>query len=122
MMCERDLVRALHDLAHVMIAPPGRRLLPEFGLGPDPANMQNNIRLVVSQADADIEEGQACDLHWCLAAYLEGVDGACEVEDYVNTNTPDATAVEDFGQRFVGVLPSDFTSVVLGVRQERLCA
>lgn len=118
-MCERDLMRALHDLAHAMIAPRKRRQLPEFGLGPDPANMQNNMRRVVSRKAAQAEEAYTCDLHWCLAAYLEGEDGAQEVENYVDTTVPAVRVIMRFGRRFARMLPRDFIDVVLETRHDR---
>lgn len=119
-MSERDLVRALHDLAHAMIAPAERRRLPEFGLGPDPANMQDHTPRVVSMRAAKAEESLACELHWCLAAYLEGVDGVRDVEGYVDMDVPLTRMINDLGRRFARVLPPDFTRVVLAVRQDRL--
>lgn len=112
-MSEADPLKAIHDVAHIMLAPPSRRKLPEFGLGEDPSNGKY-ARCVVSFEAAQREEYKACDLHWALAAYLEGTKGASFVESYLNMNhSPSEKTIVDMAK--YGGLPWDFVPTVLAV-------
>lgn len=106
----RDLL-AIHDVAHALLAPKRRLRLPEFGLGPDPSN-HSDAKCHVSPKNAQREEDHTCWLHWTLAGYLYGRDGAKEIVDYLSLeNVPPLDAVEEFRDRFT--LPSDYFEKVL---------
>jgi len=118
-MSERNPVRALHDVAHVMIASPRRRHLPEFGLGSDPMNSVREPLMFVTPRYAQYEEELTCDLQWALAAYIAGPKAAKHVEDYVFIDDPpDPRAIRRMADRHS--LPENFVKKVLRVRKERL--
>lgn len=114
-MSDCDDLLAIHDIAHVMLSAPSRRKLPEFGLGPDPSN-PSNAKRVVSAKNAQREEDQVCDLHWCIVAYLHGEVGADLVLCHLGMNNiPTLDVIEEFGKRYP--LPEDFVSVVSEVAE-----
>jgi len=109
---ESDIILSLHDVAHVLLSSPARRHLPEFGLGPDPANPSAAPR-VVSGEDAQWEEDRVCELHWSLAVYFWGKEGGAIVADYLGLQRDPLDKVSAFAERFPS-LPKDFTSKILG--------
>lgn len=62
----------LHEIAHLLLASPERRRMPEFGLGPDPYR-RNDVPCVIPREDADLEETHTCWLQ-LLLAHLLGLD------------------------------------------------
>lgn len=69
----------LHEIAHVLVAPPARRRLVEFGLGPDPYR-PSNARPCIPREEADAEELAACTMQLVLARLLGLDEGAIRTE------------------------------------------
>lgn len=59
----------LHEVAHLLLAAPQRRHLPEFGLGPDPYR-RNDVPCLIPRAQADREELHTCWMQLLLSRLL----------------------------------------------------
>lgn len=118
-MSENNVYKALHDVAHLMIADPERRWMPEWGLGEDP--MRDSPAMpVMHHKKAQDEESRTCDLQWALAAFTGGIKAACLVEDYVNIDVPPTEVrIQGMAKRYP-YLPKDFAKKVIAVRRARM--
>lgn len=119
-MSEYNELRAIHDIAHIMLASKKRRKMPEFGLGPDPSgDYSDKQTFSVAVKNPLDEELKACDLHWAMGAYLRGKKGALEVMEYVCieiSNIPNKQQIQRMA-RHKG-LPKNFVPTVLKVRKQ----
>lgn len=102
----------LHEIAHLLIAPPERRHLPEFGLGPDPYK-RNQVARVCSREEADREEVAACTLQLVLA-HLLGLDHAA-VRIEFQTAPLTRAALGDLRARYPDALPSGLWESALAI-------
>ena len=68
----RTYESVIHEVAHLLLSPPERIRLPEFGLGPDPCR-RGFVERVTSREEADLEEHDACVLQLLIVRIL-GLD------------------------------------------------
>jgi len=92
----------IHEIAHLLLAPPSRRDQPEFGLGPDPYK-RNHVPLTVPQGEADREELDACALQLLLVRLL-GLDEAAMMCEF-HTAPLTIERVQDLRARYPAALP-----------------
>lgn len=120
-LCDTPYESALHEVAHVLVAPARRLAMPEYGLGSDPGN-GTDAPLVIDHYRAEEEESRVCSLHWALAAYYIDAESAWRVMHFVNIGRlPRRNTICGIGARFPQ-LPRDFTEVVLSVQYQMIDA
>ena len=81
----------IHEVAHVLLAPPERRGLPELGLGPDPYR-RNFAAQTVPDEVAAREELDACTLQLLLVRLLGLNEAAVMCEVHTDRLSPDTVA------------------------------
>jgi hypothetical protein len=91
-----------HEIAHVLVAAPERRSLPEFGLGPDPYR-RSAVARVIPEDEADREELDACTLQLVLVRLLGLDEGAVMLE--VHTEPLSRARIESLRERRPHALP-----------------
>lgn len=94
----------LHEVAHLLLASPARRALPEFGLGPDPYR-RNDVPCVIPRAEADREELHTCWMQLLLARLL-GLNAAA-VRDEFQLSPLSETMVTTLREHYRDALPPE---------------
>lgn len=102
----------LHEIAHLLVAPPARRGLPEFGLGPDPYR-PSDARCVIPRELADAEELATCTLQLLLARVLGLDEGAIRTEFSEQPLT--RARVRTLRRRHPAVLPRSWWRRAMGL-------
>jgi hypothetical protein len=82
----------MHEVAHLLVAPRERLAFPEFGLGPDPYR-RNFAERVIPEAEADLEEVDACTMQLVLVRLFGLNEAAVMLEVKAPPLTSDRLAV-----------------------------
>ena len=95
----------IHEIAHLLLASKERLALPEFGLGPDPYR-RNEPPCVLTAAEADREELDACDMQMLLVRLLGLSEVAVQIEYATQPTT--AETVRRLRTRYPDALPESW--------------
>lgn len=106
----------IHEVAHVLIAAPERRALPELGLGPDPYRRMF-VERVVSEEEAAAEELDACSMQLLIVRLL-GLDEAAVIQE-VKCAPLTAERVSELRRRYPDALPESWWARAGGARGPR---
>src|SRR4029078_5311377 len=93
----------LHEIAHFLLAPPERRHLPDFGLGPGPDTTERETAeraCVVSPSERDAEEALAS----LLGIMWEAALGQPALASFLDQNWCEAAGRRSAAAHFQGIL------------------
>lgn len=94
-----------HEVAHLLVSAPDRRVHHEFGLGADPYR-HSDARRVVDEEIADREEEDACTMQLVLVRLFGLSEGA--VVDEVFTEPLTAERIRALRRRCARALPEEW--------------